>query len=106
MNMDLNEFRQRWIDNSDQKAESSINDSRADGVDGFRRMVEQPIAWQPVRLRPKYVPEADSDIRSDRIRQAAVRALVVVLTFVAALIVMGVAFDYLPGYLATYVFDR
>lgn len=104
--MNLNDFRQRWTDSDDPKAESSIDDSKADGVNGFLRLVEQPTAWQPVRLRPKYVPEADSDVRGDRLRQAAVRALIVVLTFGAALIVLGMMFEHLPGYLTTYVIDR
>lgn len=104
--MNLSEFRRRWTDGGDPKTESSIDDSRTDGVDDWRRLNEQPVAWQPVRLRPKYVPEADSDVRGGWVRQSVARGLIVALVFVAALIVLSVMFDHLPAYLTTYVFDR
>lgn len=103
--MKLNEFRRRWVDGDSPVAENSINDSRTEGGDDWNWPVKNSTVRQPVRLRPKYVPEA-GDEESGWFRQAVVRVLAVALVFVVALIVLGVTFDYLPTYLTTYVFDR
>lgn len=104
--MNLNEFRQRWVDDENLGVESSIDDSGTEGGDDWRWPIKKSTVRQPVRLRPKYVPEADGDVGGGWLRRAALCALIVVLVFIVALIVLGAALNYLPTYLTTYVFDR
>ncbi len=104
--MDLQEFRKRWIDSSDPATEGSIDNSRLEGASERRPTTKQSSVRQPVRLRPKYVPESDSDLHREGIRRALSRAVIAVAVFFVALIVLGVLLDYLPAYLRTYVYDR
>lgn len=104
--MKLQEFRKRWIDSCDPATESSIDDSGLEGVGERRPTTKQPSVRQPVRLRPKYVPEPDSDLHREGIRRALSRAMIAVAVFFVALVVLGVILDYLPAYLRTYVYDR
>lgn len=104
--MDLQEFRKRWIDSSDPATEGSIDNSRLEGAGERRPTTKQSSVRQPVRLRPKYVPESDSDLHRQGIRRALSRAVIAVAVFFVALIVLGVLLDYLPAYLRTYVYDR
>ena len=100
--MKLNEFRRRWVSSD---TESSIDGSGTDGVDDWDWSIKNSTVRQPVRLRPKYVPEAGGDGRG-RLRQVAVRVLAITVIFIVALVVLGAALDYLPAYMKTYVFDR
>lgn len=104
--MDLNEFRRRWVDSRDPVTESSIDDSRFESAGDWRLVNKQSSVRQPVRLRSKYVPEADSDLRREGVRAAVSRGLIAAAVFVIALVVLGVLLDYLPAYLRTYVYDR
>lgn len=103
--MKLEEFRQRWIEGENPRADS-IDDSRMGRVDDWQPSMERPTAWQPIRFRSRYVPEIDSGARAARLRQVAVRALTVALVFFVAAAALGAMLDYLPTYLTTYVFDR
>lgn len=104
--MNLEEFRQRWTRSEASPAGTVSEDTSIEQLDDQASPATDPQALSPLRFRPNYVPNQASDLWSDRYRRFAGRGLIIALVFIAAVVALGLTYQYLPIYLSRYVFDR
>lgn len=104
--MNLEEFRQRWTRSEALPAGTDFEDASTEQRDDQASPATDPQALSPLRFRPNYVPNQANDQGADRYRWWAGRGLIIGLVFIAAVVALGLTYQYLPTYLARYVFDR